>query len=171
MDRGPEAPNRWIVPLALLLLGTLSGFALARSTAAPSSATQIATHTGYQSDDPAQLQPTMRAVAVAMLAVQSHLDRGFSRPGEPHARAMVSSLRAWSAAHASQRMDAHEYGRRFEEHRRLAIERAEALHRATEGDDVTAARAAYGALASVCVTCHHDGERGAHVSFGRLVQL
>ncbi|MFO0562647.1 MAG: hypothetical protein U0269_31810 [Polyangiales bacterium] len=168
MEPSQPAPNRWIVSTAMLALGALSGFALARSTSPSTDATRIATYSGYQQDDPAQLQPTMRAIAVAMLSVQAHLDRGFTRPAEPHARAIVDSMRVWSAAHSGQPMDPHRYGRRFEEHRRLFIERAEALLRATQADDVDDARLGYVALVTICITCHHDGERGAHVSFGRL---
>jgi hypothetical protein len=54
MEPSPPASNRWIVSVTMLAFGTLSGFALARSTCPPTDTPRIATYSGYQQNDPAK---------------------------------------------------------------------------------------------------------------------
>jgi hypothetical protein len=168
MQRAPSSARwAWFALVAVacagagFVAGVLHGAANASAPAPPSP------RTGYQRDDPAGLQPTMRAMAVATLAVQANLDRGAPRPAEPFARAMADNWDHWRARRRGP-MDPHAFGDRFEPLSAQLAGQLRALEAHARGGDLDAARGEYARVISTCLTCHHGAARGDGVQFGRI---
>lgn len=118
----------------------------------------------YQRDDPAGLQPYMRGMAVALLAVQASLERGYPRAAQPY----VEALQTIWTSRPVRSLPERDFGRRFAVLDAELRTRIAELSRATSTDDLQGARDAYFRLVSTCVTCHHQADRAEHVVLGRL---